>query len=57
MFVTALEVAESRGMVAESDGSGYSGAAFERVGIPFIGGCYNCHGRQPAERVGGVYIV
>jgi hypothetical protein len=42
-FVTALQVAEARGLKPMEDGSGYSAGAFAEVGIPFMGGCYNCH--------------
>lgn len=41
--VTALQVAESRGLEPLPDGSGYSAGAFAAVGIPFMGGCYGCH--------------
>lgn len=41
--VTALAVAEARGLKPANDGSGYSGAAFADVGIPMLGGCQNCH--------------
>jgi hypothetical protein len=40
--VTALAVAEARGLKPLDDGSGYSAGAFIEVGIPFLGGCYNC---------------
>lgn len=42
-MITALQVAEARGMKPDSDGGGYSGAAFQAVGIPMMGGCLNCH--------------
>ena len=42
MFITALQVAESRGMVPDSD-NGYSGAAFAKVNVPMLGGCAGCH--------------
>lgn len=43
MFVTALQVAEARGLKPSPNGSGYSAGAFAAVGIPFLGGCARCY--------------
>lgn len=39
--VTAFDVAVARGAKANEDGS-ISGAEFDRVGIPLLGGCQGC---------------
>lgn len=39
--VTILELAKHRG-AQEQDGGGISGAEFERVGLPIMGGCEVC---------------
>jgi hypothetical protein len=41
MSITILDVALSRGVVEDSDGS-VSASEFDRVGLPFFGGCQCC---------------
>jgi hypothetical protein len=40
--VTILDVAVARGAVTSENG-GISGAEFERLGLPFLGGCEVCN--------------
>ena len=41
MSITVLDVAKARGVQEDSEGC-ISAAEFERVGLPFMGGCARC---------------
>jgi hypothetical protein len=41
MSITILDVAKARGVKEDANGA-ISGAEFERVGLPFLGGCQHC---------------
>ncbi|MEE9386107.1 MAG: hypothetical protein V3V08_22065 [Nannocystaceae bacterium] len=40
-MITILDVAKARGVHVDDDGT-INGAEFERVGLPFLGGCQVC---------------
>jgi len=40
-MITILEVAKARG-ISEDKGGLISGAEFDRVGLPMLGGCQSC---------------